>query len=203
MLRTMELILGLKPMSQFDAAARPMYASFLNADGSLDPAYMGRLTRVMDRADELGMIIILGIYYFGQDPTLTQALLPGSPALNAGDPEELGNSDQRGVVRSDGVNIGAYQASASTFLLTAPDTVTAGVPFGVIVTAVDVFAQTAVGYTGTVTFSTSDSDPDIVLPADYTFTAEEGGMGVPIPMVLIIEQEQQYQETEGKASGQE
>jgi hypothetical protein len=27
-LRTMELILGLKPMSQFDAAARPMYASF-------------------------------------------------------------------------------------------------------------------------------------------------------------------------------
>jgi YVTN family beta-propeller protein len=28
MLRTMELILGLNPMSQFDAAARPMYASF-------------------------------------------------------------------------------------------------------------------------------------------------------------------------------
>jgi DNA-binding beta-propeller fold protein YncE len=28
MLRTMELILGLRPMSQFDAAARPMYASF-------------------------------------------------------------------------------------------------------------------------------------------------------------------------------
>ena len=28
MLRSMELILGLKPMSQFDAGARPMYASF-------------------------------------------------------------------------------------------------------------------------------------------------------------------------------
>jgi hypothetical protein len=28
MLRTMELILGLKPMSQFDAAAQPMFASF-------------------------------------------------------------------------------------------------------------------------------------------------------------------------------
>jgi hypothetical protein len=28
MLRTMELILGLDPMSQFDASARPMYASF-------------------------------------------------------------------------------------------------------------------------------------------------------------------------------
>ncbi len=30
MLRTMELILGLKPMSQFDAAAMPMFASFQN-----------------------------------------------------------------------------------------------------------------------------------------------------------------------------
>ena len=28
MLRSMELILGLKPMSQFDAAARPMFNSF-------------------------------------------------------------------------------------------------------------------------------------------------------------------------------
>ena len=28
MIRTMELILGLPPLSQFDAAARPMFASF-------------------------------------------------------------------------------------------------------------------------------------------------------------------------------
>src|SRR5262249_55286408 len=28
MLRTMELVLGLRPMSQFDAAARPMYRAF-------------------------------------------------------------------------------------------------------------------------------------------------------------------------------
>jgi hypothetical protein len=33
MLRTMELILGLKPMSQFDAAARPMYAAFRSDPG--------------------------------------------------------------------------------------------------------------------------------------------------------------------------
>ena len=35
MLRTMELILGLSPMSQFDAAARPMFAAFQAvADGT-------------------------------------------------------------------------------------------------------------------------------------------------------------------------
>jgi hypothetical protein len=30
MLRTMELILGLPPMSQYDAAATPMYGAFQN-----------------------------------------------------------------------------------------------------------------------------------------------------------------------------
>jgi hypothetical protein len=109
-------------------------------------------------------------------PTLTHALLPGSPALNGGNPNQLGVPDQRGVVRSGGVNIGAYQASASAFLLGAPDTVQAGVPFDVTVTAVDPFGQVAVGYTGTVTFSTSDPDPGVVLPADYTFTLDDGGV---------------------------
>jgi hypothetical protein len=108
-------------------------------------------------------------------PTQTMALLPGSPALNAGDPDQLGLADQRGVVRSGGVNIGAYQASASAFVLTAPDTVTAGTPFDLTVTAVDVFGQTALGYTGTVTFSTTDPDPGVVLPDAYTFTVDDQG----------------------------
>lgn len=49
---------------------QPWHNSALNADGTLDPAYLGRLTRVLDRADELGMVIILGIFYFGQDERL-------------------------------------------------------------------------------------------------------------------------------------
>jgi hypothetical protein len=108
-------------------------------------------------------------------PTQTMALLPGSPALNAGDPAQLGGLDQRGVVRSGGVNIGAYQASASAFVLSAPAMVTSGVPFDLTVTAIDTFGQTAVGYTGTVTFSTTDSDPNVVLPADYPFALGDGG----------------------------
>jgi hypothetical protein len=109
-------------------------------------------------------------------PTQTMALLPGSPALNAGDSNELGVADQRGVIRSGGVNVGAYQASASAFVLTAPAKVTAGVPFDLTVTAVDPFGQVAVGNTGTVTFSTTDPDPGVVLPADYTFTAADAGV---------------------------
>jgi hypothetical protein len=103
-------------------------------------------------------------------PTPTHALLAGSPALNAGAP------DQRGVVRSGGVNIGAYQANASTFFVSAPDMVQSGVPFEVTVTAVDLLGQVAVGYTGTVSFTTTDTDPGVVLPADYTFTLNDGGV---------------------------
>jgi hypothetical protein len=118
---------------------------------------------------------LLGPLQDNGGPTLTRALLAGSPALNAGDPAQLGVPDQRGVLRSGGVNIGAYQASASAFVLTAPDTATAGTPFDVTVQAVDVFGQVAFGYTGTVTFRVTDTDPAVVLPLDYTFTADDQG----------------------------
>ena len=107
--------------------------------------------------------------------TKTHALLAASPALNVGDPSQLGTTNQRGVVRTRGVNIGAYQASATAFLLTAPDTVQSGVPFDVTVMAMDPFGQVAVGYLGTVTFSTTDPDPGVVLPADYSFQPSDAG----------------------------
>jgi hypothetical protein len=118
---------------------------------------------------------LLGPLQDNGGPTQTMALLSGSPALNAGDPAQLGTADQRGVVRRGGVNIGAYQASASAFVVTAPATVTAGTPFDVTVMAVDPFGQTALGYTGTVTFSTTDPDPRVILPADYVFMAADQG----------------------------
>ena len=31
---------------------------------------MDRLGRILDRADELGMVVILGVFYFGQDERL-------------------------------------------------------------------------------------------------------------------------------------
>jgi hypothetical protein len=49
---------------------QPWHNSALNADGTLDPAYLARLTRVLDRADALGMVVLLGVYYFGQDERL-------------------------------------------------------------------------------------------------------------------------------------
>jgi hypothetical protein len=118
---------------------------------------------------------LLGPLQDNGGPTQTMALLAGSPALDAGDPAQLGAADQRGVVRAGGVNIGAYQASASTFVVTVSGTVTAGTPFDVTVQAVDIFGQVAFGYRGAVTFSVTDPDPAVVLPAEYTFTADDQG----------------------------
>ena len=50
--------------------AQPWHNSAYNEDGSLRPAYMERLERILDRADELGMVPILGLFYFGQDEIL-------------------------------------------------------------------------------------------------------------------------------------
>lgn len=41
-------------------------SAFLS-DGSLDGKYMLRLEKILDRADELGMVVLLGYFYFGQD----------------------------------------------------------------------------------------------------------------------------------------
>jgi len=49
---------------------QPWQNSAITADGDLRPAYMARLERILDRADELGMAVILGVFYFGQDERL-------------------------------------------------------------------------------------------------------------------------------------
>ena len=41
-----------------------------NEDGSLRPEYADRMRRVLDAADSLGMAVIVGYFYFGQDQHL-------------------------------------------------------------------------------------------------------------------------------------
>lgn len=41
--------------------------SAFDPDGSLRAPYLARLERVLDRADELGFVVIVGVFYFGQE----------------------------------------------------------------------------------------------------------------------------------------
>ncbi len=49
---------------------QPWHNSAFEADGSLRPAYLNRLARILDLADEIGMVAIVGYFYFGQDQRL-------------------------------------------------------------------------------------------------------------------------------------
>ncbi|EON75401.1 hypothetical protein ADIS_4105 [Lunatimonas lonarensis] len=49
---------------------QPWHNSAFNRHGELIPAYMKRLERILDRADELGMVPMVGFFYFGQDERL-------------------------------------------------------------------------------------------------------------------------------------
>ncbi|NLF29774.1 MAG: hypothetical protein GX591_02665 [Planctomycetes bacterium] len=59
--------------------------SAFEADGSLKEAYLDRLGRILDKADDLGMAPILGYFYFGQDWRLTDDAAVSRAARNATD----------------------------------------------------------------------------------------------------------------------
>jgi hypothetical protein len=46
---------------------QPWHNSGFNPDGTLRAEYLNRLERILDRADQLGMVPIVGYFYFGQD----------------------------------------------------------------------------------------------------------------------------------------
>lgn len=49
---------------------QPWDTGAFEPDGSLRPEFTGRMRRVLDAADEQGMVVILGFFYFGQDQRL-------------------------------------------------------------------------------------------------------------------------------------
>lgn len=46
---------------------QPWQNTAINADGTLRSDYLARAEQIITKADELGMVVILGVFYFGQD----------------------------------------------------------------------------------------------------------------------------------------
>jgi hypothetical protein len=61
-------------------------------------------------------------------------------------------------------------------LIAASPNVVSGTPFDVILTALDPYANVDTNYGGTVTWTSSDTDPSVLVPADYTFQPTDNGM---------------------------
>jgi hypothetical protein len=95
------------------------------------------------------------------DAALFQA---GTQSLTATDGAGL-TGTQSGIV--------VTAAAADHFMLTAPATATAGQPFPIALTALDPYGNIDTSFQGTVRFASSD--PQALLPPDYTFMAADNG----------------------------
>ena len=63
--------------------SQPWHNSGYFDDGSLRPEYMARLEKILDQADKLGMVPILGLFYFGQDERLADEKAVINAVINA------------------------------------------------------------------------------------------------------------------------
>jgi plastocyanin len=82
--------------------------------------------------------------------------------------------------------VAVVAAPASQLLITAPATAASGTPFDVTLTTLDPYGNVDMNYGGTVTWTSSDSDPGVVLPADHTFQSTDSGMVTFIGAVTLI-----------------
>src|SRR5579871_4322348 len=77
-------------------------------------------------------------------------------------------------------------APANHFQVSAPSNAMPGIAFDVTVTATDPYSNVDTNYQGTITFSSSDSDPGVFLPPDYPFQPGDAGVAsFPAGVTLI------------------
>jgi hypothetical protein len=137
-----------------------------------------------------------GTVHFAASAADTQAVLPADTAFTAADAgvltssatlfrtHSLLSSATPSLTATDAVAHVSSTASVnvvslapnSLTMLGVPSQTTAGASLSVTVAALDIYGNAASGYTGTVHFSSSDAQAG--LPADYTFTAADGGAHV-------------------------
>jgi hypothetical protein len=103
-------------------------------------------------------------------PTFTMALLPGSPAIDAGD-DTLTGTDQRGLPRKSGmhVDIGAFELDGSAFLAPA------------VATATGTVTNLATGFSGgTLSTIVNPNGINCVLYIEYGVTTNYGAATAPV-----------------------
>jgi len=85
-----------------------------------------------------------------------------------------------------GATVAVVAAPADHLQITAPPTALSGAPLDVTLAALDPFGNVDMNYAGTATWTSSDTDPGVLLPADYTFQASDSGMHIfPAGVALI------------------
>ncbi|MBT8452657.1 MAG: DUF11 domain-containing protein, partial [Deltaproteobacteria bacterium] len=171
----------------------------IDTDGynlSDDPSCNLDATGDLDDVEDAG----IGPLADNEGPTLTHALLEGSPAIDAGDNDECPNNDQRGGIRpADGDEDGEFICDIGAFELfpgytdlhlnnlIAPDVVDRGQSVPIVVEAhntgiddvtsvvIETTISTELAIVGA-TFSVNGGDPTACAEADGTVSCDVGTM---------------------------
>jgi hypothetical protein len=96
-------------------------------------------------------------------------------ALRSAGAQSIKATDTVGEIIGAQAGLVVNPAAADHFLITAALTAVSGTPFDVTISALDPYSNIDTNYQGTVTFTTTDADSGVVLPANYTFTTGDGG----------------------------
>jgi hypothetical protein len=156
------------PSSTTAGVSHTFTVTALNADGTVNTGYTGT------------------VQFSSTDP---QAVLPADYTFTAADQGvhaftvTLKTAGSKSITATDTVTGGitggefgivVQPAAAAKFVLSAPSSVTHGSAFSVTLTVEDAYGNVVTGYTGTVSFGSSDSKA--TLPKKYTFTAADAGV---------------------------
>jgi hypothetical protein len=146
--------------------------SALNAAGNVDPTYTGT---VHFSSTDGGAITLPADYTFmAADNGVHQfnGVILQTPGVQTVTATDTVTATITGTARVTVVGP-ATRFQVLTNLNPATDSVNTGTPFSVTVVALDADGNVAIGYTGTVHFTSNDGAA--ALPADYTFVAADSG----------------------------
>jgi glucuronoarabinoxylan endo-1,4-beta-xylanase len=153
-------------------AGTPFDVTVLAEDdnGNVDTTYQG--TVHFSSADPNGATLP-DDYTFQPSDQGRVTFVGGAALYTAGIQDVTVTDTSSGITGTALVNVQA--APAVAFQLIVQAQASSGTPFDVTVLAVDAYGNIDTNYQGTITFSTSDSDPGVVLPVDYTFQPGDQG----------------------------
>ena len=148
----------------------PFTVSALDPYGNNDSGYAGK---VHFRSSDTSAGVVLPA-----DSALTNGRASLSATLDRAGSQTITGTDTATSSIAGSLTIRITPLAASTLSLVVPASVVANKPFNATVTLKDRYGNVATGYRGTVYFATSDLVALELgkMPADYTFTAADGGI---------------------------
>ena len=148
----------------------PFTVSALDPYGNTDSGYAGK---VHFRSSDTSAGVVLPA-----DSALTNGRASLSATLDRAGSQSITGTDTATSSIAGSLTIRITPLAASSLSLVVPASVVANKPFNATVTLKDRYGNVATGYRGTVYFATSDLVALELgkMPADYTFTAADGGI---------------------------